>query len=180
MVERKSPSPRPSKRKEQQKEPVRSSPSVELQKDLFSDQKQTRTHMSDTSIIEYAEDLAEAEAPVPLPKGDYPAEIRSAEKKTSAKGNEYVDVVFFISPDEYPADYTEGNPDGTSLNYGRLNPAPTTQARWGMKKFCESIGATLGRTLDLNDWIGKTAIVSVVHEEWEGVQRAKIGKVLEA
>jgi hypothetical protein len=133
--------------------------------------------MSDTSIIEYAEDLSEAEAPVPLPKGDYTAEIRGAEKKISGKGNEYVDVTFFISPDEYPADYTEGNPDGMTLNYGRLSPANTTQARWGMKKFCESIGAVLGKQLDLNDWIGKSAVVTVSHEDYEGVTRARIAKV---
>lgn len=178
MEGQKSQSRRPSKRKEQQMKKGSTS-SVESLKDHNSDQKQ-RTNMSDISIIEYAEDLSNAEAPVPLPKGDYPAEIRGAEKKVSGKGNEYVDVVFYISPDEYPADYTEGNPDGTSLNYGRLNPAPTTQARWGMKKFCESIGAPLGRTLDLNEWIGKSAIVQIVHEDYEGVTRAKIGKVLPA
>jgi hypothetical protein len=132
------------------------------------------------SIIEYDTDLSEAEAPVPLPAGDYAAEIRGAERKTSAKGNDYVNVTFFIAPEQYPADYTEGNADGTTLTFGRLSPDNTTRARYGMKKFCEAIGAELGSKLDLNDWMGKSGIVHVVHEEFEGETRAKISKVKEA
>lgn len=133
------------------------------------------------SIIEYNDDLSNAEAPTPLPKGDYPAQIRAAEIRTSPKtGNDYVNVQFYISPESYPADFTEGNPDGESLAYGRLNPGGTQQARWGMKKFCEAIGTNLGRSLDLNEWIGLTAIVEIDHEEFEGVNRAKIKKVKEA
>lgn len=136
--------------------------------------------MSDVSIIEYDVDLSEAEAPVPLPVGDYIAEVRAAEIKTSAKGNKYVNVTFFIPPEQYPADYTEGNPDGMSFQYGRLSPDNTTQARFGMKKFCEAIGAELGRSLNLNDWLGKSGVVAIVHEEFEGQMRAKIAKVKEA
>jgi hypothetical protein len=131
------------------------------------------------SIIEYDTSLADAEAPVPLPKGDYTAEIRGAEIKTSGKGNEYVNVTFFIAPEEYPADYTEGNPDGTILTYGRLSPENSQRARWGMKKFCEAIGAELGSKLDLDSWMGKAAVVNVTHEEFEGENRAKIAKVKE-
>lgn len=136
--------------------------------------------MSDMSIIEYDVSLADAEAPVPLPIGDYAAEVRGAEIKTSAKGNKYVNVTFFIPPEQYPADFTEGNPDGMTFTYGRLSPDNTTQARWGMKKFCESIGAELGSKLDLNDWMGKSGVVSIVHEDYEGQTRAKVGKVKEA
>lgn len=132
------------------------------------------------SIIEYDTDISEAEAPVPLPKGDYVAEVRGAEIKVSGKGNEYVNVTFFIDPDQYPADYTEGNADGMTFTYGRLSPENTTRARYGMKKFVEAIGAEGGRALDMNSWLGKTAVVTVVHEEYEGENRAKISKVKEA
>ncbi|MCA2510512.1 MAG: hypothetical protein IM561_09030 [Microcystis sp. M60BS1] len=132
------------------------------------------------SIIEYDEDLSNAEAPIPLPVGDYTAEIRAAEIKVSGKGNEYVNVTFFIAPEQYPPDYTEGNPDGTVLNYGRLSPENTQRARWGMKKFCESIGAELGSRLNLDDWLGRSAIVAVSHEDYEGETRARISKVREA
>jgi hypothetical protein len=133
--------------------------------------------MSDMSIIEYAEDLGEATAPVPLPKGDYPAEITAVERKTSGAGNEYINVTFRIDADNYPADYTEGNEEGTILSYGRLSPDTTQRARWGMKKFCEAIGAKLGKQLDLNDWIGLNAIVTIDHQTYEGEDRATIKKV---
>jgi len=140
-------------------------------------QKRETTSMSDMSLIEYDTDLGEAEAPVPLPPGDYPAEIRGAEIKTSGAGNQYVSVTFHIAPEAYPADYTEGNEDGTILSFGRLSPEPTQRARWTMKKFTEAIGAKQGKTLDLNDWIGLNAIVTVVNEPYEGVQQANIKKV---
>lgn len=136
--------------------------------------------MTDLSIIEYDTDLGEAEAPVPLPAGDYPAEVRSAERKTSGAGNEYVNVTFHIAPEAYPADYTEGSEDGVILSFGRLNPGPEQRARWNMKKFCEAIGAPLGKSLDLNSWIGLPAIVTVVNEPYEGVMQANIKKVNQA
>lgn len=141
-----------------------------------------RETMSDVnSIIEYDEDLSNAEAPVPLPEGDYAAIIRGAVKQMS-KGDtpkEYVNITFFIDPDQYPADYTEGDPDGTLLNYGmgRLKTDGSQKSRWGMKKFCENIGVELGRSLDLNEWQGKAAIVTIKHEQYEGVDQARIVKV---
>lgn len=136
--------------------------------------------MSEASIIEYTEELENAEAPVPLPPGEYPAEIRAAESKTSPKGNPWIQVQFYINPDEYPADFTQGDPDGTTLSFGRLSPENTVRARFNMKRFCEAIGAPMGRRLDLNEWIGKTAIVQVVNEPYDGVMQASIKKVLPA
>lgn len=130
-----------------------------------------------TSIIEYNESLEAAEAPVPLPLGDYPAEIRGAEKKNVGEPNEYVAVTFYIAPESYPADFTEGDADGTTLVYRRLYPQNTVKARYGMKKFCTAIGAKLGKTLDLNDWIGCNAIVEVSHNEWEGQLNPQIKSV---
>lgn len=145
-----------------------------------------REKMSEVnSIIEYDEDLANAEAPVPIPASDYAAVIRGAVKKRAkakegeAEGKEYVDVTFFIDPDQYPADYTEGDPDGFLCNYGmgRLRTDGSQKSRWGMKKFCESIGVELGRTLDLNEWLGKAAVVTIKHEEYEGALQARVTKV---
>lgn len=130
-----------------------------------------------TSIIEYNESLEAAEAPVPLPVGDYPAEIRGAEIKTSQNGNKYVNVTFYIAPESYPADFTEGDADGTTLSFGRLSPENTVKARYGMKKFATAIGAKLGKTLDLNDWIGLNAVVEIDHREWEGQKNPNIKAV---
>jgi len=138
--------------------------------------------MSDqVSIIEYVEDLSDATEPQPLPANDYPAEVRGAEIKTSPKtNNRYVEVTFFISPDDYPADYTDGNPDGTTMTFGRLSPESNQRARWGMKKFCEAIGVPLSNKVDINDFIGKTAIVEVVNGMYDGSPTANIKKVKQA
>lgn len=139
-------------------------------------------NMSDqSSILEFSEDISNAEAPVPLPAGDYTAEIRAAVRKTSANtGNDYVSVTFYISADEYPADYTDGDPDGMTLNYMRVSMADTVPGRYRLKKFIESIGAKGGKAIDLNDWVGLTATVHVNVSEWEGEQRNEITKVISA
>lgn len=129
------------------------------------------------SVIEFDEDISQAEAPVPLPVGDYPAEIRAATQKTSQNGNPYAAVQFFISSDAYPADYTEGEPDGAILPYNRVSLQNTPAARHRLRKFLESIGAPAGKKIDLNDWVGRTGTVTIQHDSYEGEVRAAIGKV---
>lgn len=129
------------------------------------------------SVVEFSEDISQAEPPVPLPVGDYQAEIRAAENKTSQKGNSYAAVQFFIPPEQYPADYTEGEPDGMILSYNRVGLSDTPAGRHRVRKFTEAIGAPAGKKVDLNEWVGRTATVTVVHDEYEGEPRAAIAKV---
>lgn len=138
-----------------------------------------RNNMSDiSSILEFSEDVSQAEPVPPLPVGDYPAEIRAAVQKTSAAGNAYGSVQFFIAPESYPADYTDGNPDGELLTYNRVAIADTPAARHRLRKFLEAIGAKGGKTVDLNDWVGLTATVSITHDTYEGETRAVVSKVV--
>jgi len=130
------------------------------------------------SIIEFSEDISQAEAPTPLPVGEYPAEIRGATQKTSNAGNPYAQVQFFIAPEAYPADFTEGDPDGQVLTFNRVSLQDTPAARHRLRKFCEAIGAPAGQRIDLNDWVGRTATVAVQHDTYEGEPRAVIGKVV--
>ena len=130
------------------------------------------------SIIEYEDDISNAEAPEPLPEGDYPAVVRSAERKVSGAGNPYVAVGFYISPDDYPPDFpVEEEPDGVLLTYRRVPGGTTKRDRYRMRMFCESIGAPTGSRMNLNDWIGLNASVTVVQEDYEGEPRAQIVKV---
>lgn len=140
--------------------------------------KESKTTMSDApSILSYAEDITDAPPPVPLPVGDYPAEIRGATIKTSQKGNRYVDVQFFVAPEAYPADYTDGNENGEMLNYRRLTYEDTPRGRHRMDKFCKAIGAKTGRDIDVNEWVGLSATIAITEEEFEGEPRAVISKV---
>src|SRR5215472_7154218 len=107
------------------------------------------------SILEFSIDLTEATAPPPLPVGQYKAEIIGAEQRTSqTSGNQYANIQFRIHASEYPADFTEGDPDGMTLSYNRLLMQDTPMARWRWRKFLEAIGGRLSRSIDLTDLIG--------------------------
>jgi hypothetical protein len=137
--------------------------------------------MSDTelpSIVEFSSDLSKAEAPEPLPVGEYEANITSTEIKTSqAKGTRYCEIRWNVSPDQYPADYGDGSPEGTNLIYRRVSLEDNPQARWFTKQFIDAIGAPLGKKIDVNTWVGMDAVVEVDHETYEGVNRAIVKRV---
>lgn len=137
--------------------------------------------MSDdiTTIVEYSEDIGDAEAPEPLPVGEYPATIRAAEVKLSANsGNKYAAVTFYVAPEEYPADYpAELAPDGKAIVFRRLVMEDDPRYRHLVRRFCENIGATTSKKIDVSEWIGMEARVSIEHDTYEGVTREQIARV---
>lgn len=145
--------------------------------------KKEETKMSNDelgSVVEYSVDIADQEAPKPLPVGEYTATISAAERKLSQRETAYAAVAFVISPDQYPADYDEGNPDGTTIIYRRVSLEDNPQARFGCRRFCEATGAKLGKRIDISEWIGLEATVSVKHTTYEGIERAEIDRVTSA
>jgi len=133
------------------------------------------------SIVNFSSSVTDAEAPPPLPRGRYKAQIRKAIQKVSQNNTKYAEILFFIGPDQYPADFTDGNPEGMSIAYRRVSLEDNPQARWRLKNFCLSIGAEVPtRELDLMSWVNLDADVEVAHEEYEGVNRAVIARVLAA
>lgn len=131
------------------------------------------------SIVTYSDDISGAEAPAPLPVGQYAAEIIGAEVKTSANtGNDYYSVQVRIHADAYPADFTEGDPDGTVLTFNRVSAEDTPRGRYQARKFCEAIGAKTGKQIDTSEWIGLTCMVEVDHQEYEGEKRAQAKKIV--
>lgn len=129
------------------------------------------------SVIEFSEDLSKAEAPKPLPRGEYLATIRTVGAKTSQKETRYAEVWFHVSSDQYPADYKEGGADGTSIPYRRVSLEDTPRGRYGCRRFIEAIGAPLGKRIDVSEWVGREAVVEIENEKWEGVDRANITRV---
>jgi hypothetical protein len=130
------------------------------------------------SIIEYSEDLSHAEPPPLLPVGPYPAELIAAMEKVSGKGNKYLNAVFRIHPESYPADFMDGDPEGIELHYNFVQLNDTPRDRYNMRRFLERIGAPLTRKVDLNDLIGRTATIEVTHSEWNEEQRVQIARIL--
>ena len=138
-----------------------------------SETKRTNNMVADTgsvdSIITYEDDIDDAEAPPAIPADTYRGQIRNAVKRVSPNtGNEYVDVTFYISTDELPADFPANDfyPDGVLLHYRRVPTADDPTSRWQMKQFLQAIRAPKGSQLDLNDWVDKAleAAITVVHE----------------
>lgn len=133
--------------------------------------------MSDnTSILEFQEDIADAEAPKALPANEYPAEIIAAEIGTSqSSGKRNVKVTWLIKPEDFPADYEDADQfaDGKQI-IQYVGAEPDKSSRYRLRRFIESVGAKTGKKLDVNDWIGCTAMIEVVPDEWEGVQRDRI------
>lgn len=136
--------------------------------------------MSEVSILEYSSDISTQEAPPPLPAGDYPFTVDSVETATSqTSGNEYLKIVLHISADDFPADFdAESYPDGVKLNYNRLVVEDTARARYNMRKWCEAIGAKMGKQVDPSEWIGLSGRVGVTHQVYEGEPRAQASKIV--
>lgn len=129
-------------------------------------------------IVQFSEDVASQKPPEPLPVGEYPATIRSASVKRSQRNTLYGQVDYFIDPRAYPADFTDGNPDGMILSYRRLALEDTPQARYGVRKFWEKHNLRApGRQADVNELVGAQAKIKIDHEEFEGMKRAVITAV---
>ncbi len=131
------------------------------------------------SIVEYTEDLADQEAPEPLPPSEYEAEIKGAEAKISnTSGKKYAAVSFYIPVDQFPPDYpVENNPDGVTIIYRMVPLEDNPRARFSCKRFIAAIGAKPGKRIDLNDWVGLSAMVGVQTDSYEGIDREQITKV---
>lgn len=134
------------------------------------------------SIIEFTRDLNEQDEPDLLPTGDYSAEIVEASFRISnSTGNTYLALKLRISPDSYPPDFTDGDPDGTDVNYNRIIIQPeTSQTRWRLKKFLVNIGAKPGKSLDPSELIGLSCTLHVEQGEFDGEKQLQARKVLAA
>lgn len=130
------------------------------------------------SVVTFSDDIADAEAPPPLPANDYPAMITAVVPKVSQRNTKYAEVQWRIDPSAYPADFdASNNPNGVSIYYRRLSLEDNPNARYQMKLFCTAIGAPMSKNIDVSEWVGLEATVTVKHETFEGVTRATIVKV---
>lgn len=130
------------------------------------------------TILAFSEDITNAPPPTPLPVGPYPAEIIGAQKRMSTTGHEYVQIPMRINAESYPADFPDGDPDGTVLMYNRLQVDDNGVNRHRWRVFMEKVGGPLGRNIDLGSLIGLTCMVEVTHQEYEGEMRAQIARIL--
>jgi hypothetical protein len=129
------------------------------------------------SVTEFSIDISKQEQPEPLPTGKYDGVIRAAEKKESQRGTFYAAVSFHIGADQFPADYKDGGADGLTIIHRRVGLEDNPQSRFGLKRFCETVGAPMSKKIDVTEWVGLEASLDVTHETYEGVTRAVIDRV---
>lgn len=133
-------------------------------------------------IVEFEEDIESAEAPEPLPLGDYRGEI--VEAKVDAKANDdgsqnvFGRFTFRIGKDQFPADFAEvfKELDHTDVTYIRsLNP--DQRSRFGLKKFAQALGVVVGKTFDPAAFVGQEGLLKITHRTYEGVNYAQVSAV---
>lgn len=130
------------------------------------------------TIVDYAEDVTDAEAPPPLPIGNYEPTVTGAAVKVSGKGNHYYEVALRVPPEQFPADFDASvYPDGVLLFWRRTSAEDTPMGRWQVRQLIEALGAKGGKQIDCNDWIGLATRVAVTHENFEGSPRAVPSKL---
>lgn len=126
------------------------------------------------SVLTFSEDIANAKPPAPLPASTYRGSVKHAAHEISKNsGKRMIKIEFHVTADQYPADYTDGNPDGTVLSY-YVPAEDTPQGRFNVKRICETLGVPMSREIDVSQMFGREAMLKVVHEPYEGNQQAKI------
>lgn len=132
------------------------------------------------SMLEFDVNLAEVEAPKPLPAGTYDAVVQTAEivmSKNSEDPKPMIKCTFNISADQYPADYTDGNPNGTILTH-YVMADKSCRSMFALKRFLLALGAPLSNSVDTTTLIGLPAKLNVTNQLWEGVEVARIASVV--
>lgn len=128
------------------------------------------------SVLSYSQDIADAKPPAPLPAGTYRAVVKGLPEVTLSKssGKKMIVIPLFISPDQYPADYTDGNPDGTILTH-YVGAEDTPMGRYSVKRACETFGVPMnGREINVSEFAGREVMCKVTHEMYEGNPQARI------
>jgi hypothetical protein len=129
------------------------------------------------SVIDFSQDISTAEAPPPLPARTYLGTCTGAEQKQSQKGSMYAAVEFTIAPDQFPPDFAAVQKDAVKLIFRRVPLSDDMRSRYQLRKFGEAMRVSLGRRVDLNDFIGKSANLKIGESEYNGEKRAEIQAV---
>lgn len=138
--------------------------------------------MSDEeSIVELDQNLDSYADFELLPKASYLATCSLAEKRVSDSGNEYYYTNWVIAPEDYPDDYDKENaPEGTTLNYSRVQVPKSTDRRsiTNVKKLMRAIGIELKtKVIDPEQWVGKQAKLVVGIDTYNGERRNQIIRI---
>lgn len=131
------------------------------------------------SVYEFQSDISTQEAPPPLPIKSYTAQCTAAAARQSKSNpdNVILDLEFTIMPDQFPADFTATS-DPVKLHFNRIPiNKDDARTRFQLRQLCEKMRVSAGRSLDVNDFAGKMAVLKVKHGSWQGLPRAEIDTI---
>lgn len=135
------------------------------------------------SVMEYSENIEDAERPEPLPRSEYPATIIEASRTMGKEsGRPYALVRYQISAEDMPADYVEKYQVDKKTIIGRhFFLEDTPMGRYNAKQYCMAVGAPMSNRISLRDFTGLTCKLSIEHEDdLEGNPRETIRRVSKA
>jgi hypothetical protein len=126
------------------------------------------------TVYEFSKPSNEAEAPQPIPASEYRASVRAVEAKNSKNsGKPMAAFSYHVSAEQYPADFTDGDPDGVVLTF-YLPLEDNARNRFRIRKHCEAHGVAATHRLNLPDFIGQEVIIKIEHEDYQGAPQARI------
>ncbi len=132
------------------------------------------------SVFEFSQDIKDAQPPVPLPIGEYQAEVREAEIRNSkSSGKPMLAVTYHVGAEQYPADYVDGNPDGEIMS-AFLPLSDTPRSRYQTKRFAEMHGVVPSARVSPTEYIGAKVILQITHDEYQGQPTVRATPVREA
>lgn len=115
-------------------------------------------------------DMTNVESYVRCPEGEWLAKVKKADLGTvQGSGDDCIKVVFEV--------ITKGEANGAQVFE---TFSLSEKALWKLKNFLEAIGlkASGKINLDLDKILGKTCIIDVFHDEYNGQKRAKVSDYL--
>lgn len=131
-------------------------------------------------LLNFSENIADAEAPPQLPAGEYKVICIAAQDKVAvSSGNNMLTLTLQVPRSEFPADFDPG--DGVDeLTFTMNVVARDIPAdRWRMKKTCQAFGVAASNSIDPNDFVGREARARVrMGTDLEKNPRAEVGSVL--
>lgn len=132
------------------------------------------------SLIQFSQNIQDAEAPQPLPAGEYEGVCVGAVPGISkSSGNPTLPLQFKVTADQFPADFDAGGNDELNFTYNRLTTRDTAQDRFRMKNICTALGVPMSNVIDPNDFVGKRCKLQiVVKPDLEGNLRAEIDRIV--
>lgn len=131
-------------------------------------------------LLQFSQNIADQEAPPPLPAGEYPATcVGATEKESKSSGNPRLELVLKIARDDFPADFDPGEGvDDVTLTVNNLVVRDIPADRFRLKKYCLAFGVPMSSSIDPNDFVSRPCRVKVrLGKDLEGNPRPEIESV---